>query len=99
MGEENQKRLMTEEEFREYIATSINLRTFEGVQKFKSVRRAIKRGLCSIYGQVYPKRPFNNRGNTSKRKGVHSRKQNEIKKRIHAQIKEKALQRASEQGK
>lgn len=42
---------------------NINLQLFryEGVTKFKSIRRAIKRGHVSNFGAVYPKRPFNNR--------------------------------------
>ena len=98
MGEGNYRDLMSEEEFRNYLATSINLRDFACVGKFKSVRRAIKRGNCSLYGQIYPKRPFNNRGNTSTRKGVHSRELNEIKKKIYAKIKETPIQGASQQG-
>jgi len=39
----------------------LSLRTFEGVSKFKSIRRAIRRGHVSFYGDVYPKRPFSNR--------------------------------------
>lgn len=39
----------------------INLITFEGVRKFKSVRRAIRRGNVSPSGVIYPKKPFNNR--------------------------------------
>lgn len=39
----------------------LHLRDYNGVRKFKSVRRAIRRGHISIYGDVYPKRPFNNR--------------------------------------
>lgn len=37
------------------------LRDYSGVKKFKSIRRAIRRGHVSIYGDVYPKRPFNNK--------------------------------------
>lgn len=40
---------------------TLYLNNFSGVSKFKSIRRAIKRGHCSIYGDVYPRRPFNNR--------------------------------------
>lgn len=39
----------------------IHLRDYSGVSKFKSIRRAIRRGHVSIYGDVYPKRPFNNK--------------------------------------
>jgi predicted DNA binding CopG/RHH family protein len=39
----------------------LSLLTFEGVGKFKSIRRAIRRGHVSLAGVVYPRRPFNNR--------------------------------------
>lgn len=55
----------------------INLVTYEAVGKFKSVRRAIRRGLVSPYGVVYPKRPF---GNTNT-------KMNRIKREIYGQLK------------
>ena len=42
--------LMSEEEFKAY----------EAVSRFKSVRRAIRRGHVSLEGFIYPKRPFNN---------------------------------------
>ena len=91
------EKLMSEEEFTEYIHNKvdedfkngiIHLHTFEVIGKFKSVRRAIKRGLVSPYGEIYPKRSFNNRTNTSKRKGVHSRSTNELKKQIYEQVKQ-----------
>lgn len=94
--------LMSEEEFKNYVEENkvdvgkdlyekgiLHLRTFEAVRKFKSVRRAIKRGLVSIDGFIYPKRPFNNRANASKRKGKHSRVTNEKKKLIYGRIKRK----------
>ena len=37
------------------------LRSYAGVSTFKSIRRAIRRGHVSIYGDIYPSRPFNNR--------------------------------------
>ena len=55
----------------------INLITYEAVGKFKSVRRAIRRGLVSPYGVIYPKRPF---GNTNT-------KMNRIKREIYEQLK------------
>ena len=55
----------------------INLVTYEAVGKFKSVRRAIRRGLVSPYSVVYPKRPF---GNTNT-------KMNRIKREIYEQLK------------
>lgn len=39
----------------------LHLKDYSGVKKFKSIRRAIRRGHVSIYGEVYPKRPFNNK--------------------------------------
>lgn len=45
---------------------TLYLRDYSGVSKFKSIRRAIKRGHCSIFGDVYPKRPFNNRKRNKK---------------------------------
>ncbi len=54
--------------------------------KFKSVTRAISRGLVSPTGYIYPKRPFSNRANTCNRKGKHSRKMNELKKTIYEQF-------------
>ena len=38
----------------------LHLRDYSGVAKFKSIRRAIRRGHVSIFGEVYPKRPFKN---------------------------------------
>lgn len=52
------------------------------VSKFKSVRRAIKRGhLDLIFGIPYPSRPFNNRKSTI------GRSHNQKKKRIYGQLK------------
>ena len=39
---------------------TLHLLDYSGVHKFKSIRRAIRRGHCSIYGEVYPHRPFKN---------------------------------------
>lgn len=67
--------LMSEEEFKDYINIKKNrvdivgdfyergilhLRTYEAVSRFKSARRAIRRGHISLDGFIYPKRPFNN---------------------------------------
>ena len=54
------------------------LTDFSGVKKFKSIRRAIRRGHVSIYGQIYPKRPFKNTKN------------NRYKRIIYGQLKHKA---------
>ena len=90
--EENkvQRELMSEEEFKEYIHNRIiplHLATYEAVRKYKSVRRAIRRGDVTSEGIIMPSRPFNNRGNSCKR-GKHSRQMNEEKKRVYASIKD-----------
>ena len=46
----------------------LHLRNYSGVSKFKSIRRAIKRGHVSIWGDVYPRRPFNNRKSNPQRR-------------------------------
>ena len=92
--------LMSEGEFKDYMEKNrvdivgdfyekgiLHLRTYEAVSKFKSVRRAIKRGYVSLDGIIFPKRPFNNKANTCKRKGHHSRTINERKKMIYEQLK------------
>lgn len=54
---------------------------YSAVSKFKSVRRAIRRGHVDLmFGIVYPNRPFNNRKPTS------GRTHNQLKKRIYGQI-------------
>ena len=92
--------LMGEEEFKDYLKDNrvdivkdfyenniLHLRTHEAVKRFKSVRRAIRRGHVSLDGIIFPKRPFNNKANTCKRKGHHSRAINERKKIIYEQLK------------
>lgn len=91
--------LMNEEEFKQYMENNrvdivgdfyerniLHLSTYEAVGKFKSVRRAIRRGHVSLDGVIYPKRPFNNKANTSTRKGHHSRTMNERRKLIYAEL-------------
>lgn len=50
------------------------------------MNRHQRRQLIFPNGVAAPKRPFNNRANTSKRPGVHSRTMNQMKKRIYAQL-------------
>lgn len=64
----------------------ISLQYFAAANKFKSVNRAIRRGNVTDWGLIIPKKPFNNRANTSERKGVHSRVHNENKKAIYAEL-------------
>lgn len=45
----------------------LSLLTYVGVDKYKSIRRAIKRGHVVPTGFIVPKRPFNNRKRTSGR--------------------------------
>lgn len=58
--------LMSEEEFRKYMEDTkvdivgdfyekgiLHLRTFEAVSRYKSIRRAIRRGHVSLDGYVY----------------------------------------------
>lgn len=93
-----ERALMSEEEFKKYLRNkadivedplteTLNLRDYRAVGKFKSIRRAIRKGLVSPSGTICPKRPFNNRANTSRRKGHHSRVMNEVKKPIYGQLK------------
>lgn len=92
--------LMSEEEFRDYMEKNrvdivgdfygkgiLHLRTYEAVSRFRSVRRAIRRGHVSPDGIIFPKIPFNNKANTCKRKGHYSRTINERKKMIYEQLK------------
>lgn len=44
----------------------LHLFNYEGISKFKSIRRAIRRGLASDFGVIYPKRPFKNINNHPK---------------------------------
>ena len=66
---------------------NLNLVYYNVISEFKSVRRAIRRGNVSPIGLSVPNRPFNNRGNTSKRTNIHSRSMNEYKKRLYEQLK------------
>lgn len=51
----------------------LSLRVFDGVKLFKSIRRAIRRGHVSLYGDVYPNRPFSN-GKTKKGNPTYNRR-------------------------
>lgn len=56
VAEANRKKLL--EDFNKGV---IYLRNFSGVRMFKSIRRVIRRSHVSIFGDIYPRRPFNNR--------------------------------------
>lgn len=87
---------MKQEEFEAYLKQKMEdykqwsfLRNYViAAQTFKSVNRAIKRGHISIQGYIAPKRPFNNRANTCKRKGAHSRFMNEYKKKLYERVRQ-----------
>lgn len=84
-----ERSLMSQEEFDNYISkgiTYLNLITYNEVQRFKSIRRAIKRNNVTKEGIIIPRRPFNNKANTSKREGIYSRNTNELKKKIYEQF-------------
>lgn len=68
------------------------LERIKSLQKspYKSTTRAIKRGHITLDGLVAPKRPFNNRKNTSDR-GKDSRETNTFKKEMYEKIKQRLL--------
>lgn len=80
----NERELMSQEEFEKYIGVG-QLRVFDAARRFKSVRRAIRRGHVSPLGEVYPRRPFNNR------KPTPGREFNEDRKDIYEQIKHRGI--------
>lgn len=46
----------------------LHLANYSCVSRFKSVRRAMRRGLLTEFGSIAPKRPFNSRKRTRGRK-------------------------------
>nr|DAI45481.1 MAG TPA: hypothetical protein [Bacteriophage sp.] len=80
MEEKIERPIMTEDEFKGYIKAG-SLRLFDAVRKFKSVKRAIRRGHVSPIGEVLPRRPYNNR------KSTEGRYLNEVKRGIYARLK------------
>lgn len=86
--EENikERELMDESEFEDYIHKD-NSYNPAALRRFKSTKRAIKRGLLLPNGMIVPKRPYHNRANTSKRKHTDSREDNTIKKYMYAELK------------
>lgn len=56
------------------------LASYEAVHKFKSVRRAQRRGHVTPWGTIAPKRPFNNRKRTD------GRAEQLLKERIYGQV-------------
>lgn len=58
------------------------LMVFDGVSRYRSVSRAMRRGLVTLFGTVAPKRPFNNK---SRKSG--SRNQQVEKERFYHELK------------
>jgi hypothetical protein len=91
--QENKKEL-TEEEKGQVIALlkvrRENLLRLVASGKVRSINRAMKRDRILPNGILKWSRPFNNRANTSSRKGIHSRVSNEERKRFYETFKRKA---------
>lgn len=87
MEEKNVKEVapISEEEFQNLLRNTLNLQYFECVRRFKSVKRAFKRGQITNFGYILPKRPFNNRKHSK------GRKANIKKKRIWEKITDKKV--------
>lgn len=84
----SERELMGSEEFENYLGQFLKLKFYGAVGKYKSIRRAIRKGYVTPDGMLCPSRPFNNRKNTCRRKGKHSRKMNETKKEIYGQLRQ-----------
>ena len=84
MEENNRKKLLNivnelNSKFKEGILP--NFTNYHAISKFRSIRRAIKRGHVDlITGKIYPKNPFNNR------KPTLGRTHNELKKKLYGQF-------------
>jgi hypothetical protein len=65
------------------INNQLNLLSYNYNNKYKSIRRAIRRGHLTVTGIIVPKRPFNNRKHTIGR-GINIRK-----KEIYGALKNK----------
>lgn len=82
MEEKNVKEVapISEEEFQDLLRNTLKLQYFECVKRFKSVKRAFKKGYITSFGYILPKRPFNNKKHTK------GREDNIEKKRIWEKI-------------
>ena len=84
MEENNREKLLNivnelNSKFKEGILP--NFTNYHAISKFRSIRRAIKRGHVDlITGRIYPKNPFNNR------KPTLGRTHNELKKKLYGQF-------------
>ncbi len=63
VAEANRKKV-----YEDFNKGTLYLRSYIGVSKYKSIRRAIRRGHVSIWGDLYPRRPYNNRKSNPQRK-------------------------------
>ena len=92
---QEEKRELTEEEKKQWInflkVRKENLLRLVATGKVRSINRAMKRDRILPNGVLKWSRPFNNRANTSSRKGVHSRVSNEEKKVLYGNFKRKAV--------
>lgn len=71
---DEEKKLLEDKQAMEVVKTlNENLRLSLRMSRFKSIRRAGRRGHLTPALELVPKRPFNNRANSSTRKGKHSR--------------------------
>lgn len=76
-----QKGLTKEEYIEDFNNNILHIFNFNGVSRFKSVRRAIRRGKVDMFtGIIYPARPFNNR------KDSPGRSFNKTKKEIYGRL-------------
>ena len=88
------KKELTEEEKNQWInflkVRRENLLRLVASGRVRSVNRAMKRDRILPNGILKWSRPFNNRANTSSRKGVHSRVSNEERRRFYETFKRRA---------
>ena len=81
------KKELTEEEKKQWInflkLRRDNLLRLVASGKVRSINRAMKRDRILPNGILKWSRPFNNRANTSPRKGVHSRVSNEERRKLY----------------
>lgn len=63
VAEANRKKV-----YEDFNKGTLYLKSYIGVSKYKSIRRAIRRGHVSIWGDLYPRRPYNNRKSNPQRK-------------------------------
>jgi len=88
------KKELTEEEKGQVIAflkvRRENLLRLVASGRVRSINRAMKRDRILPNGILKWSRPFNNRANTSTRKGVHSRVSNEERRRFYETFKRRA---------